>query len=152
MSLAGSEFTIMDFFCLLPYDFRLIFPLNQSKKLQFSTKNAKNQPQIPCLPSCVCSLWSAAFYLSSWVLCLESCGLNRFQSKTLTPKNKNKIFPNFLSPYNTSSYKISAPKKAQIFDSKLSTRLIIEAVFFYPQLSNFEFDSLGFWACLGFRY
>jgi len=27
------------------------------------------------------------------------------QSKTLTPKNKNKIFPKFLSPYYTSSYK-----------------------------------------------
>jgi len=57
-----------------------------------------------------------------------------FQSKTLTLKNKNKIFPKFLSPYITRIYKISTPKNARIFGSKLSTRLIIEAVFFCPQL------------------
>ncbi len=55
----------------------------------------------------------------------------KIQSKTLTLKNKNKIFPKFLSPSITKSYEQRAPKNAQIFDSKLHTRLIIEGVFFY---------------------
>jgi len=42
------------------------------------------------------------------------------------------------------SYGPLAPKNDQVFGSKLHTRLIIEAVFFCPQLRSFEFDSLGF--------
>jgi hypothetical protein len=35
-------------------------------------------------------------------------------------------------------------KNAQIFDSKLHTRLIIEAEFFCPHIRSFEFEALGF--------
>jgi hypothetical protein len=52
-----------------------------------------------------------------------------FQSKTLTVKNKNKIFPKFLSPSITTSYGHKALKNARFFGSKLHTRLIIEAQF-----------------------
>jgi len=58
------------------------------------------------------------------------------QSKTLTPKNKNKIFPKFLSPYSTSSYKNPASKIETFFGSKLSTPLIIEAVFLLPEFTH----------------
>jgi hypothetical protein len=53
-----------------------------------------------------------------------------FQSKTLTPKNKNKIFPKFLSPLFRTAYGPRAPENELIFDSKLHTRLIIEALLF----------------------
>jgi hypothetical protein len=66
------------------------------------------------------------------------------QSKTLTPKNKNKIFPKFISPSITTTYELHVTKNAQIFDSKLHTRLIIEGVFFCPQLRSFEFESFRF--------
>jgi len=55
----------------------------------------------------------------------------QFQSKTLTVKNKNKIFPEFLSPSITMSYRPRAQKNNQNFGSKLHIRLIIEGVFFY---------------------
>ena len=44
-------------------------------------------------------------------------------------KNKNKIFPKFLSPYPASSYKNPASKVETFFGSNLHTRLIIEGVF-----------------------
>jgi glutaredoxin 2 len=53
----------------------------------------------------------------------------KYQSKTLTPKNKNKIFPKFLSPSITKSYSRKAQKNAQNFGSKLHIRLIIEGCF-----------------------
>jgi hypothetical protein len=55
-----------------------------------------------------------------------------FRSKTLTPKNKNKIFPKFLSPSITTTYDPQAKKNSRFFGSKLHTRLIIEGVFFTP--------------------
>jgi hypothetical protein len=55
-----------------------------------------------------------------------------FQSKTLTLKNKNLNFQNFLSPSIITIYGPRAPKNARIFDSKLHTHLIIEGVFFTP--------------------
>jgi len=58
------------------------------------------------------------------------------QSKTPTLKNKNKIFPKFLSPYSTSSYKNPASKIETFFGSKLSTPLIIEAVFLLPEFTH----------------
>jgi hypothetical protein len=61
-----------------------------------------------------------------------------FQSKTLTVKNKNKIFPKFLSPYPASSYKNPASKIETFFGSNLHTRLIIERVVFCPVLSKGE--------------
>jgi len=57
---------------------------------------------------------------------------NIVRSKTLTLKNENKIFPKFLSPSITTSYKNPASKIETFFDSKLPTRLIIEGVFFTP--------------------
>jgi len=57
------------------------------------------------------------------------------QSKTLTLKNKNKIFPKFLSPLSTSSYKNTVSKIETFFGSKAGIGLIIEAVFFcLPEL------------------
>ena len=53
-----------------------------------------------------------------------------FQSKTLTVKNKNLKFSNFLSPFLIETYERHAIKYSRIFDSKLHTRLIIEAGFF----------------------
>jgi hypothetical protein len=67
-----------------------------------------------------------------------------FRSKTLTLKNKNKIFQKFLSPSITTTYKKSAQNKSQFFGSKLHTRLSIEGVFFCPQLRSFEFESFRF--------
>jgi len=55
-----------------------------------------------------------------------------FRSKTLTVKNKNKIFQNFLSPSITTTYELRASKNGKIFDSKLHTRLIIEALLLRP--------------------
>ena len=63
-----------------------------------------------------------------------------FQSKTLTVKNKNKIFPKFLSPSITTTYSPRASGNGRIFDSKVPTRLIIEALLFCPQLRNFEYE------------
>jgi hypothetical protein len=56
-----------------------------------------------------------------------------FQSKTLTLKNKNKIFPKFLSPFHITSYGPRTPENERIFGSKLHTPLFIEGMFFYPQ-------------------
>jgi len=53
-----------------------------------------------------------------------------FQSKTLTLKNKNKIFPKFLSPTMTTTYEKRDKKKSCFIDSKLPTHLIIEALLF----------------------
>ena len=47
----------------------------------------------------------------------------------LTVKNKNKIFQNFLSPSIKTTYGPHASENSCFFDSKLHTRLIIEAVF-----------------------
>jgi hypothetical protein len=55
-----------------------------------------------------------------------------FRSKTLTVKNKNKIFQKFLSPSTTTTYEPRPKKNSRFFGSKLHTRLIIEAVFFLP--------------------
>ena len=55
-----------------------------------------------------------------------------FQSKTLTLKNKNLNFQNFLSPFSISSYKNPASKIETFFDSNLHTRLIIEGKFLGP--------------------
>jgi hypothetical protein len=44
--------------------------------------------------------------------------LAKKQSKTLTVKNKNKIFPKFLSPFPTTCYKNPASKNSQIFGQK----------------------------------
>ncbi|MHC4242791.1 MAG: hypothetical protein ACYSU4_10335, partial [Planctomycetota bacterium] len=55
-----------------------------------------------------------------------------FQSKTLIVKNKNKIFPKFLSPSINTTYEQHANKNSRIFGSKLHTRLIIEGGFFSP--------------------
>jgi len=68
----------------------------------------------------------------------------QFRSKTLTVKNKNKIFPKFLSPSIKTTYGPRASENGRNFDSKLHTRLIIEAVFFCPHIRSFEFESLGF--------
>ncbi|MHC4244145.1 MAG: hypothetical protein ACYSU4_17195, partial [Planctomycetota bacterium] len=59
-----------------------------------------------------------------------SVGGGSLRSKTLIPKNKNKIFPKFLSPYYRKSYAPHNPKKWLIFRSKLHTRLIIEGLLF----------------------
>jgi len=67
------------------------------------------------------------------------CSVAKYQSKTLTPKNKNKIFPKFLSPLPTSSYENPASKIKTFFGSKVSTRLIIEAVFF-PLTDNMKYE------------
>jgi hypothetical protein len=53
-----------------------------------------------------------------------------FQQKTLTVKNKNRKFQNFLSPFHITSYGPRTPKNGQFFDSKLHIRLIIEALLF----------------------
>jgi hypothetical protein len=58
-----------------------------------------------------------------------------FQSKTLTLKNKNLNFQNFLSPFQITTYGPHAPKNTRIFDSKLPIRLIIEGGIFLPVLS-----------------
>jgi len=59
---------------------------------------------------------------------IESGG--QFRSKTLTLKNKNKIFPKFLSPYSTLIYKISILKNSQFLGSNLHIALIMEALLF----------------------
>ena len=64
---------------------------------------------------------------------------DNFQSKTLTPKNKNKIFSKFLSPFPTLSYKNPVSKIETFFDSKLHTRLIIEAYLFCPQQEHGQY-------------
>jgi hypothetical protein len=55
------------------------------------------------------------------------------QSKTLTVKNKNKIFQKFLSPFLKTTYEQYAVKYSRFFGSKLHTHLIIEGVFFTPR-------------------
>jgi len=64
---------------------------------------------------------------------IESGG-GQFRSKTLTLKNKNKIFPKFLSPFIKMIYECQAKKNARFFGSILHIRLIIEAGVFYPPL------------------
>jgi hypothetical protein len=58
------------------------------------------------------------------------------QSKTLTLKNKNEIFPKFLSPSIKTSYEHPASKIETFFGSNLHTPLIIEVVFFCPTLGT----------------
>jgi len=73
--------------------------------------------------------------LTKSVLIRVNPGLKN-QSKTLTLKNKNKIFPKFLSPSTKTTYGPQAPKNDRFFGSKLSTHLIIEAVFFLALPAN----------------
>jgi hypothetical protein len=54
-----------------------------------------------------------------------------FQSKTLTVKNKNKIFPKFLSPSIIRTYEHQAKKNSRFFGSNVHPRLSIEGVFLY---------------------
>lgn len=61
--------------------------------------------------------------------------LPQLQSKTHIVKNKNKIFPIFLSPFLTESYACQASKYDRFFGSKVSTHLIIEALFLEFTLS-----------------
>ncbi|MDT8303673.1 MAG: hypothetical protein RQ760_19485, partial [Sedimentisphaerales bacterium] len=58
-------------------------------------------------------------------------------------KNKNKIFPKFLSSYPVSSYKIPASKIETFFGSILHTHLIIEGAFFYPHGYNMKYGIRG---------
>ena len=53
-----------------------------------------------------------------------------FRSKTLTVKNKNRNFQYFLSPFLKTSYEQRLTNNSKIFDSKLHTPLIIEALLF----------------------
>jgi hypothetical protein len=53
-----------------------------------------------------------------------------FRSKTLTVKNKNINFQNFLSPLIKRTYEHKAKKNSKIFDSKVHTPLIIEGRLF----------------------
>ena len=92
-------------------------------------------------------LWLFVVIAAAWkVLPLGIWNWTRpiFQSKTLTLKNKNLKSQNFLSLFLTKSYKSQVTKYNRIFDSKLHTRLIIEAHLFCPQLRNFEFESFRF--------
>jgi hypothetical protein len=73
-----------------------------------------------------------------------------FQSKTLTLKNKNKIFPKFLSPFTTTIYGQQSKKNGQIFDSKLHTPLIIEGQL--VSLTQYEILSGLFWTEWNPRY
>jgi hypothetical protein len=65
-----------------------------------------------------------------------------FQSKTLTLKNKNKIFPKLLSPFYIKRYEHSAKNNNQIFDSNLHTRLIIEGLLFCPHQEQGQYMKL----------
>ena len=112
------------------------FSAKNTKKQRKTTKIHQNQLYFSlfftfyfCL-LLLCTLSSYALRLCPYCLLYSVFWI--FQSKTLTVKNKNKIFPKFLSPYYTLIYKNPASKNAQIFDSKLHTRLIIEAGFFSP--------------------
>ena len=67
-----------------------------------------------------------------------------FQSKTLTVKNKNKIFPKFLSPFLILSYKNQASKIETFFDSNLHTYLIIEGLLFSLKGVVLNFGNLDF--------
>ena len=64
------------------------------------------------------------FFILSSVFCLPYSVF--IQSKTLTLKNKNQIFQNFLSPIPTTTYGPRAPGNELFFGSKLHTHLIIE--------------------------
>ena len=64
----------------------------------------------------------------------------KIRSKTLTLKNKNKIFTIFLSPFIKMTYEQKAQKNARIFDSKLHTRLSIEGLFFSLPGNNLRFE------------
>ncbi len=69
-------------------------------------------------------------YTSSCVCCLGSFVLTDFRSITLTLKNKNLKFQDFLSPFSTLIYDNPASKIETFFGSNLHTHLIIEASFF----------------------
>ena len=58
---------------------------------------------------------------------------SNFRSKTLTFKNKNKIFAKFLSPFWKTSYESQVTKNSEIFVPKPHIRLIIEGLLFSPQ-------------------
>jgi hypothetical protein len=62
----------------------------------------------------------------------------KYQSKTRIVKNKNKIFPKFLSPSIIKAYGIHSAKYDYFFGSKLHTRLIIEGDFFCPHGDNMK--------------
>jgi hypothetical protein len=90
-----------------------------------------------CFKSIACQAHQAERKTSVFSVLSVAKKSTRFQSKTLTPKNKNQIFQNFLSPSKTKSYGPRAPENEQIFGSKLHTRLIIEGLFF-PSLRQYE--------------
>ena len=81
----------------------------------------------PLFPICESQIPCILCVFVPLLLCPFGCN---FRSKTLTVKNKNKIFQIFLSPFSATSYKISSPKKMAFFGSKLHTRLSIEALLF----------------------
>ena len=61
------------------------------------------------------------------LLQLKQSKTPKFQSKTLTPKNKNKIFPKFLSPSITTTYKHDghSGKSRRLFSISIDFSLII---------------------------